>query len=220
MESNFDIVIDNTHFNPTHEQRYRNLAKAKGYEFEVKEFNIDLLTCIERNDARPENTRVPTKAIVKMYRKYIYHEPSAHIEATGKIVICDIDGTVAFKCDRDIYDYSKVAGDYANKKLFAILGLLHMVGMKIVFLSGRDEDCKEETSRWLEQYFKGDFMLAMRKSGDKRCDTIVKKEIFEAFMKPEEVFCVFDDRPKVRTMWLQQGLCVFGCNQEPYNLPF
>ena len=51
--------------------------------------------------------------------------------------------------------------------------------------------------------------LYMRKTGDKRDDTIVKEEIFKEFIEPEYIVLgVIDDRNKVVRMWERLGLKV------------
>ena len=47
----------------------------------------------------------------------------------------------------------------------------------------------------------------MRKKGDHRKDSIVKKELYEEHIKNRyEVLCVFDDRNQVVDMWREEGL--------------
>src|ERR1035437_1053329 len=45
----FDVCIDNTGFNPMHEEFYRELAKKHGAEFEVKFFDVGVDECIKRD---------------------------------------------------------------------------------------------------------------------------------------------------------------------------
>lgn len=49
---------------------------------------------------------------------------------------------------------------------------------------------------------------------DTRCDTIVKREIYEEHIKDKyNVLFVIDDRVKVVDMWREQWLFVFDVNQ-------
>ena len=49
----------------------------------------------------------------------------------------------------------------------------------------------------------------MRKSGDKRPDTDVKKEILDKYFKDKiKIFTVIDDRPSVIRMWKENKLDV------------
>jgi hypothetical protein len=50
----------------------------------------------------------------------------------------------------------------------------------------------------------------MRKTDDNRKDCIVKKEIYETFIKDKyNVLFVMDDRNQVVNMWREQGLTCF-----------
>ena len=47
----------------------------------------------------------------------------------------------------------------------------------------------------------------MRKNGDFRKDFIIKKEIYEKFIKPKyEVLFVLEDRDQAVKMWREEGL--------------
>lgn len=225
-----DIVIDDTNYNPIHEERFRKLAdhvaliNGNTIEFEIKEFDIDPITCIERDLQREE--KVGKKVIIDMYKKYIYKHPTSDIRVTGNVIISDIDGTLALTGDRDIYDYSKVCVDYKNFILASILIQMYIAGNRIVFMSGREDICREETEKWIESFMCNipgvdfHYTLLMRKRGDKRKDTIVKQELFDNNFTKEEILCVFDDRKCVRQMWQDNGLYVFGCNMDKYDLEF
>lgn len=63
------VIIDNTHFNPKHEEKYRKLGEKFGAEFEVKLFDVPLNTALIRNAGRPNP--VPEKAIRWMYNQYV-----------------------------------------------------------------------------------------------------------------------------------------------------
>lgn len=155
-----------------------------------------------------------------------------------KAIIVDIDGTLALKHpDRDIYDLTKVHMDLPNEPVIdCIYGLkkitywissktIHSNGnyylgqeqhyYKFIFVSGRQNICKSQTVNWLKKHIEIiDYDLYMRKAGDSRCDTIVKREIYQEHIKGKyDVVAVFDDRPKVIRMWRELGLFVFNCAQ-------
>jgi predicted kinase len=49
------VIVDNTHFKPLHEWRYRSLAKEHGYSFEIVSFtHVPIEECIRR-DAKRRN---------------------------------------------------------------------------------------------------------------------------------------------------------------------
>lgn len=140
-------------------------------------------------------------------------------------IIVDIDGTVADLTHRLHYVETKPANWEAFKSLVSqdkpIIPVITIVQAlaenhyDLIFVSGREgtDECHADTFEWLFKYFT-DFKLYMRKEKDYRADDIIKKEIFEEYIKPYyNVVAVFDDRPRVVKMWREQGLFVFDVNQ-------
>lgn len=125
----------------------------------------------------------------------------------GKVVLVDIDGTISHRSNRDIYDYSKVIHDTADDVIVEVVNSLWRAGHKIIFISGRDDSCFNETYTWLTHNCPPFIKLYMRKYGDYRSDEIVKHEIYENHIKDNhDVLCVLDDRQKVVDMWRSIGL--------------
>lgn len=131
-------------------------------------------------------------------------------------IIVDIDGTAALKHpSRDIYDYDNVWMDIPNKPVISVIK--HLVDenpeLLVFFCTGRDGKCHSVTRKWLRKYFpflRNEFQLFMRKEGDMREDSIVKKEIYDRFFRNKYyIECVFDDRNSVVAMWRSLGLLVF-----------
>src|ERR1035441_6174032 len=53
LKAGLDVIIDNTHFDPIHEWRYRDLAQEYGYKFEVVSFTDVLVEeCVHRDQKR------------------------------------------------------------------------------------------------------------------------------------------------------------------------
>lgn len=132
------------------------------------------------------------------------------------IYLVDIDGTIAEgKSHRSPYDESKVFLDLPLPTIRVIKSLI-ATGEKIIYFSGRTDGCRLETIKWITKYVDTDEPeLYMRKSGDTRSDDIVKKEMYETYIKDKfEVFGVFDDRKRVKRMWVSLGLWVFDVNQK------
>lgn len=78
-------------------------------------------------------------------------------------------------------------------------------------MSARPEDHREATEVWLQNTFKGYeayVTLLMRRAGDTREDTLVKKDIYDTFLKGYPIHKVIDDRPSVIRMWRSLGLDV------------
>jgi len=125
-----------------------------------------------------------------------------------QVVIVDIDGTVALRLGenaRSPFHFHRVGEDAPNPPVIAVVQALAQAGNKVVFLSGRDEVCRTDTLTWLKRHVGlADFELYMRKAGDQRRDSTVKRELFEAHLAHREVLCVIDDRDQVVRMWREE----------------
>jgi hypothetical protein len=137
-----------------------------------------------------------------------------------KVFIFDIDGTLA-DCQgiRSPYDESKVVHDNPIEPVWAVLNCL-IKDYQVIFVSGRTDACKYETMEWLWQHlpnssqFHTAYELHMRKTGDRRKDSIVKKEIYDTYILPYyEVIGVFDDRLQVCRMLYENNIFCFNVNQ-------
>ena len=78
----------------------------------------------------------------------------------------------------------------------------------ILLVSGRPEEHRATTERWLDQNHIYDVRgLFMRRTGDYRPDTEVKREIYQNQIAPRyKVRLVLDDRSSVVAMWRSLGL--------------
>lgn len=129
--------------------------------------------------------------------------------AASQVVLCDIDGTIALRRGRSPYDQSKVLEDAFDPRMNFLLSSLSEK-FKIIFLSGRQDtkQCREDTEKWLKDNLGlSEVTLIMRSEGDFRPDDVVKKELYQKYIKDRyNVVCVFDDRDKVVRMWRSLGL--------------
>jgi len=118
-------------------------------------------------------------------------------------IIVDVDGTIAIKGDRHIYDGSLVHLDTPNKPIVQIVESLYISGFDIVITTGRWEQFREQTEAWLEANLDVDYSdLFMRADGDYRADSIIKEEIYHDKIEPVyNVLLVLDDRDSVVKMW-------------------
>ena len=144
-----------------------------------------------------------------------------------KYVLCDIDGTIAKMSDRGPFEFNKVHTDSPITPIIEIVKYFYQQDdCTVIFLSGRDSSCYTKTYQWLHYHFLGSniskkqvstdnsFILLMRENKDRRCDTIVKKEIYEQRIKPftqSDPYLVFDDRPKVVNLWNDLGFKTLAC---------
>jgi predicted kinase len=77
LKAGLEVIIDNTHFNPDHEVRYRLLAEKYGYRFELMSFlHVSLEECIRRD--RNRSNSVGEAVIRRMHAQYLAPKPGAH----------------------------------------------------------------------------------------------------------------------------------------------
>lgn len=213
------LILDNTHLNPVHFSRIQGIVDNEGVECKIEtvyfddSLNVDM--CLARNAKRDEDKYVPHDVIYKMHEQYwriyaIRNGVRTPYNLDGELaIIVDIDGTVADKLDRSPHDYSKVIEDGLHYDVAGLIGLIAARGLRVVFLSGRDASCEEDTRKWLDQYFGhlGGYDLFMRAEGDRRKDYLVKYELFRDCVLPKyNTGLVLDDREQVVRMWRGIGL--------------
>lgn len=131
------------------------------------------------------------------------------------IYICDIDNTIANHREvRGPFDEHLVHLDTPLPTINIIKALI-ATGDKIVYISGRSDECYNGTIEWITKYIDDQPPeLYMRKSRDFRSDDIVKLEIYQNFIRDKyNVLGVFDDRLKVVRMWQNLGLWVYDVAQ-------
>lgn len=221
-----DVIVDDTNLRQRHARAWASIAHITGAEFEVMDFAaVPVETCLERNQQRPPEARVPESVIRNMHSKFLASGPLPNPTADAPTeeawepwtptpglrdaYLVDIDGTVALCGERDIYDGAKAHLDTVNEGVAAIIRMLS-AGHPMIFMSGRSDEFREVTEGWLHDH---DFIadhLYMRAAGDKRKDSIVKHELFNEHVRGRyNIAGVFDDRNQVVEMWRAIGLTVF-----------
>ena len=107
-------------------------------------------------------------------------------------VICDIDGTIADNSHRQHYlegkrdwksFFEEIENDKPILKILKKIEYLYQDGFQIIFVTGRPEEYRELTQKWLKKYLNVNFSLFMRKNNDRRDKVQIKKEIFEKNIK-------------------------------------
>lgn len=216
LKSGFTVVVDNTNLNPIHEELLRLIADKHSAAFEIKEFAVDVQTCIDRDKLRANP--VGEKVIRDMAKRNMYYpEPPREfpkvVQGFGKpAFIFDIDGTLAYMNNRNPYDYSKVSTDGCHQDVADMAGMLKS-WFDIIICSGRKDDCRKETEDWLIKNKIPFDLLLMRKSDDNRNDAIVKYEILINDIIPHYfIHWVFDDRDRVVRMWREAWLRCYQVN--------
>ena len=152
-------------------------------------------------------------------QKILYPQSAPQVKFDSNLpstYIVDIDGTVALKGDRGIYDDSLLHLDTEIKEVGHVVKALSQTGHKIVFVSGRSEVCKDTTTKWLKDndLWMDDSEIFLRKEKDSRNDAIVKEEIVINDLLPNfNVVAVIDDRIGVSRNFHKLGMFVLNVNQ-------
>jgi hypothetical protein len=127
-----------------------------------------------------------------------------------KIVVVDIDGTIAkigdrlkyLQQDKKDWDsfYEHCDEDEVIQPIAELVDYL-AVDHEIVYCTGRRESVREKTIQWIDKHlsfagsFAGELNLLMRKDNDWRPDTEVKPEMLtNAGYSPENVWLILEDR--------------------------
>lgn len=216
LHDGHDVVVDDTNFAPIHEEVLRKYAEARGAEFEIKFIDTPLQECIARDALRTGKAHVGKKVITDMYIQYLRKQTPKipHNPDLPNCYIFDIDGTLAKMTDRSPYDYSKVNTDIENRDVARVFRMLRnspfAKGGMMFIMSGRESACRYATLQWLQDNEILADEVFMRDAGDKRQDSIIKKELYEKHIKGKyNVMGVFDDRDQVVELWRSLGLTCF-----------
>lgn len=221
-----DVICDDTNLRSRVVRELAELAAKHGAAFTVRDFtDVPVDECVRRDALREGDEHVGEEAIRSMHQRYLAGRalplPLPVLDSSGvtyepppdapRVVLVDIDGTVALINDRSPYDVTRVLTDLPNTPVIAAVRAMHAAGHGIVYCSGRTDDSREDTAAWLDQHvgvpYEG---LFMRVTGDQRRDNIVKQEIFDKEIRSRyHVVGVFDDRQQVVRMWRSLGLTVF-----------
>lgn len=202
------VIVDDTNLHPKHLGNIDNIAKDFGAKIEVIDFtHVTVDECIKRDQKRPNY--VGEKVIKKMYNQFLA-KPTPRLDTDSKLpdaYVVDLDGTLALHNNRSPYDCHLCETDTANR---AIMNIIHSVVEHIILVSGRPDDVRPHTIRWLEANNVDYTHLFMRRAGDLRPDDIVKREIYEnEIMGKYRVIGWFDDRLRVARMVHSLGLPLF-----------
>ncbi len=132
-------------------------------------------------------------------------------------VIFDIDGTLALFNDKDPYDRD-FTKDEVSIPVRHVLKMYKSDMRDIIIVSGRKDIYKEQTQQWLKIHDIPYDHLHMRptqpKGINEPSDVIVKQNIYDTHIKGKfSILAVYDDRKRVKKMWVQNGFFVFDVNQ-------
>lgn len=230
LRAGCNVVVDATHCRKEYIQHYVTKFNHLA-DIEFKLFDVSMENLLKRNERRArklspglirkfweecfalmgeiEEGTFSLDPIPQKSKDYaIPYTPNG----LPKAIIFDVDGTLALKGGRNPFDYEAAINDTLNLPLsFIYEEVAHWQdppydeysdpGYRIIILSGREDSGKETLKTWLEKFHLEYSELYMRKTGDHRKDSVVKKEIYEREIKGKyDVVCWFDDRNQVVRM--------------------
>ena len=136
------------------------------------------------------------------------------------IVIFDVDGTLADASARQHHLKKKpkdwesffqgIADDKAIAPMIKLCNILYQSGVTIILCTGRREQDRNTTEAWLQQQGVQYHELRLRRDGDRRHDTIVKREMLSG-LDHNRILFVVEDRRSVVDMWRAEGLTCLQC---------
>lgn len=211
------VIVDDTNIQPSRIMAWKNFAKERGVTIQWERVDTPIEECIKRDAAREKP--VTKNVIVAMAMQAgLYPKPEKGF------VICDLDGTLCDikhrlhfvqKPEGEKKDwkgfFSGISEDSVNEKVREMLeDAQKHGGYEIAFVSGRPDDHREVTERWLQRHVLPYSVLLMRRAGDKRPDTETKKDILDTYFLNNgyKVAYAIDDRPSVIRMWGENGISV------------
>jgi len=208
IENGNDVIVDDTNFHSKHLEHIKELVPSN-VEIKTKFFDVPFEECILR-DSKREN-KVGKDVIMRMYNDFLKSkEKIKKIDELPKAIIVDIDGTLAHITNgRSPYEWSRVGEDEVDENVANIIKFCEK-NCEIILLSGRDKVCETETRKWLYDnniYYNN---LYMREKNDMRKDTIVKKELFDKYIRGKyNIDFILDDRNCMVKFWREMGLVCF-----------
>jgi predicted kinase len=235
------VVISDTHLPDRSVKKWLKLGAELGVPVEVQEFrHVPLAQVLVQNQATERlrgGKAVAREVITDKYERFIkgrnldkvveytpkakaviepYVQPPVPAYPRLNAVIFDIDGTLAVMGDRSPYDGAAVWKDAPNHDVATALTLHREAQHTIYIVSGRDEEYRDVTEKWLDSHglkYDGLFMRPTEQ-GDKREDSIIKHELFNKYIRPlgHRIVGVYDDRHRVLRMWRKLGLTTFHVN--------
>lgn len=146
------------------------------------------------------------------------------------IVIVDLDGTLSDGSHRlhllptenlnlteSWSEFNRAAaGDSPIKSTIAVINGLWVSGFAVVILTGRSDEVRYETCKWLNENGVKFDEIIMRRQEDNRKDTVIKEEALRA-IGLDNIVCAFDDSPNVVKHFRSLGITTYQVTE--YDKP-
>ena len=239
-----NVIVDRMNFNRVQRLGYLEQAQKLSYYVEIHVIHEPYDVCVARAIARigshetihdEETVKKVVKFFFKSYERVedweadlvVRHYPEGE---KPQCIVIDLDGTL---CNME-HRRHHVRGEGKKKNWMAFMDgipndTVHewcseiikrfASDYRIIFCSGRGEEQRASTERWLTQNLplnlfcqNYEYDLFMRQAGDSRKDSIVKEILldFEILSRYKPFFFV-DDRKQVYEMWRKRGFVCLAC---------
>lgn len=200
-----NIIISDTNLNAGTRQGLIKKLEDLGYEVEIKTFPITFELAIKRDNLRANG--VGQEVIYRQFQNWndytgrITYVPD---ESLPKAIIVDVDGTIAQMNGRGPFEWHRVGEDLPRWLIIDMVINYHRQGYEIIIVSGRSDECSNQTREWLERHMIPFTDLYMRKEGDFRRDSAVKEEILWTHLAHKyNIVAAIDDRPMMIRTWYE-----------------
>lgn len=198
-----NIIISDTNLNAKTRQSIIKDLQELGYTVEIKSFPITREIALKRDNLRANG--VGADVIYRQWQNWNTfngrhtYKPD---ETLPDAIIVDVDGTIAQMDGRGPFDWKRVGEDTPRHFIIDMVQNYAMQGFEILILSGRSDECKNETLEWLDRHGVPFTELHMRKAGDFRKDSVIKEEIFWTHLSDRyNIIAAIDDRPQIVRLW-------------------
>lgn len=226
------VIVSDTNLRAATVRDWKKVAKKFSAAVSVVDIDTPLDECIRRNKARGDagGRYVPEHVIRDFHNRYMRKgkfppvpellpqdagglniEPYVDDPTLPEVALVDLDGTLAHNNGhRGFFEWSKVGADEPIEAVIRVVSALRDSGVPLVFMSGRDIVCYDETKDWLERHGFVVDNLFMRPEGSQEKDSKVKLDLFNEHIRGKyRVVAVFDDRLSVARLWYSLGLPLF-----------
>ncbi|HEU5424187.1 MAG TPA: hypothetical protein VFU72_11645, partial [Nitrolancea sp.] len=102
--------------------------------------------------------------------------PETSVAALPRAILVDLDGTLALLNERGPYDYVRCHLDVVNEPVKQVVLAYRACYGKVLIISGREDVARDMTAAWLERHEIPYDGLFLRRRGDRRRDTVLKRE--------------------------------------------
>lgn len=205
IEMGKHIIVDATHLSINYLKRF-SYWNTPTY---VTIFNTeDIKTCFESDDKR---TRKVGKDVIsnqyKKFKKLINSEEFLNLKfdkeylgnsvKNKRVIVFDIDGTLAEKGSRNPFNEKDVLQDEVHSSVVHMLQMYFNSGNEVIVCTGRTEGCRKDTEQWFRINVGFVPKIYMRNVGDVRPDWQVKTEMWNDICKDRYIIGLIDDRNQI-----------------------